>query len=85
VKSPKIRPDPKMRQKMAMGGTHDWDGPGILRSGPVCGCFMDDGVFDIYGRIYRIYDLQLYLQFGGVRNAQRPKSASHICLRAVQS
>jgi hypothetical protein len=37
-----------MRQKMAMGGTYDWDGPGILRSGRVSGCFMDDGVFDKY-------------------------------------
>ena len=48
VKSPKTRPDLKMRQKMAMGGTYDWDGPGIFRSGLVSGCFMDDGVFDKY-------------------------------------
>ena len=40
--------DLKMRQKMAMGGTHDWDGPGIFGSGRVSGCFMDDGVFDKY-------------------------------------
>jgi hypothetical protein len=37
-----------MCQKMAMGGTHDWDGPGIFGSGLVSGCFMDDGVFEIY-------------------------------------
>jgi hypothetical protein len=48
VKHPQSGPDLKMRQKMAMGGTPAWDGPGIFRSGPLCGCFMDDGVFDIY-------------------------------------
>ena len=48
MKHPQSGPDPKMRQKMAMGGTYDWDGPDIFGSGPLCGCFMDDGVFDIY-------------------------------------
>ena len=59
MKSPKTRPDLKMRQKMAMGGTYDWDGPGIFRSGRVSGCFMDDGVFDKYFEKgidwYRVY------------------------------
>ena len=48
MKSPKTRPDPKMRQKMAMGGTYDWDGPGILRSGPLCGCMYMYVIFALF-------------------------------------
>ena len=60
MKHPQSGPDLKMRPKMAMGGTYDWDGPGIFRSGTLCGCFMDDGIFDNFSEIFLKIESILY-------------------------